>query len=107
MLHMLYQTKNLPNDVASLVLGNVAELRPRKGVVKVVLHEIVLWQTQQVAVLHVHQVIWHGRTHIHGSGKASKKLNQANENNWKQNKSFFYQARHTEQSEHKLVPTDV
>jgi len=36
----------------------VTDLWPGQAVVEVVLHLIVLWKTQQVAVLHVHQILW-------------------------------------------------
>ncbi len=38
--------------------GSVSDLWPGQAVVEVVLHLIVLWKTQQVTVLHVHQILW-------------------------------------------------
>ena len=52
----LHLGEDIANDLASIVLGHVRELRPGEGVVEVVLHLVVLRQTQQVAVLHVQQV---------------------------------------------------
>lgn len=48
---------SLPDDFPFLVFGDVAELGPRQAVVKVVFHLVVFGQAQQVAVLHVHQVV--------------------------------------------------
>ena len=42
---------------AGLVLGHERELRPRQTVIHVVLHLVVLGQTQEVTVLHVHQIV--------------------------------------------------
>ena len=49
--------QHITNDSPSLVLGHIRELGPGEGVVEIVLHLVVLWQTEQVAVLHVQQVL--------------------------------------------------
>ena len=53
--------QHVAHHSAAVVLGNVGELGPGEGVVEVVLHLIVLWKTQQIAVLHVQQVLRLGR----------------------------------------------
>lgn len=48
---------SIPNDIPLLVFGHVAQLRPGKAVIEEVFHLVVFWQAEEVAVLHVHQVI--------------------------------------------------
>lgn len=49
--------KDVANDAPLVVLGNIGELGPGKGMVEIVLHLIVLRKTEEVAVLHVQQVL--------------------------------------------------
>ena len=53
----LHLGEDVAHNSSSLVLSDVRQLWPRERVVEVVFHLVVLWQTQQVAVLHVQQVL--------------------------------------------------
>ena len=60
MIHTIfsnYVMKNIPDDFSFLIFSYITELRPRKTVIEVVFHLIILRQAQQVAVLHIHQII--------------------------------------------------
>lgn len=50
--------KHLPNNLPQFILSYIRELWPGKAMIKVVLHLIVFWKAQQIAVLHVHQILW-------------------------------------------------
>ncbi len=56
-LLLLHLGQDVADNVAGAVLGDVAELRPREAVVHVVLHLVVLRQAEQIAMLHVHQIL--------------------------------------------------
>lgn len=53
----LHLGEDVAHNSSSLVLSDVRQLGPREGVVEVVFHLVILRQTQQVAVLHVQQVL--------------------------------------------------
>lgn len=42
--------------MAFFILSHIAQLRPGQSMVEIVLHLVVLWEAQQIAVLHVHQI---------------------------------------------------
>ena len=48
---------SVPYDFPILIFCHIGELRPRQGMVEVVLHLVVLRQAEQVTMLHLHKVI--------------------------------------------------
>ena len=71
--------QHVAHHSAAVVLGNVGELGPGEGVVEVVLHLIVLWKTQQIAVLHVQQVLRLGRGEGgRGGGRGGERSHETN-----------------------------
>lgn len=57
------------SDNLSLVLRNHQQMRPGEDVVQVISHRVVFGQVEEVAVLHLHQV-------LHLRGGEWKELNQ-------------------------------
>lgn len=54
---LLHLGENVSDDFASVVLGDVKELGPRKNVIEVVFHLIVLGETQKIARLHRQKIV--------------------------------------------------
>ena len=78
----LHLGKHISHDTSLLVLSNIGELRPGQGMIKVVLHLVVLRQAEQVTMLHVQQVLRLGRGRVDNpsmfpSGKQTVKLTWA------------------------------
>lgn len=47
------------------VFGNVAQLRPRKTMIEIIFHLVVLRQAQQVTMLHVHEIVGASTPYVH------------------------------------------
>lgn len=61
--------QDVPHSLPVLIFSDVRELGPGEAVVEVVFHLVVLWQAEEVAVLHVQQVLRPHIADIHdGSG---------------------------------------
>lgn len=53
----LHFGQDVSHNSSTIVLCYVRELRPGQSVVKIVLHLVVLRQAQQIAVLHVEEIL--------------------------------------------------
>lgn len=65
---LLHFGQDVAHNLPVLVLGDIRELGPRKAVVEIIFHLVVLGKAKEVAVLHVHQVVWPSIADVHDGG---------------------------------------
>lgn len=53
----LHFGQDISNNLSVVIFSHIGELGPGQCMVEIILHLIVLWQTEQIAILHVEQIL--------------------------------------------------
>lgn len=62
---LLHFSEDVTHNLPFLALRDVRELGPRKALIGVVFYLVMLWNAEEVAVLHDLQVIWTSMADVH------------------------------------------
>lgn len=54
---LFHLREDVTDDTAVVIFGDVKKLRPREDVVKVILHLVILRETEEIASLHREEVV--------------------------------------------------